>query len=159
MFVMNKNSFIFKFTFAKIFPLAAATTLFVACSNSEPLSSVESENRDSLGMAFDRASDVNSQVCGTSINGQKDSKPGFLVEERKDSLFVSVKGLASACNRSLLDVNVRIEGDTLYAEPVYDEHVTVDCVCNTAEVSFVIGKKYEGAKVVIVGDEAFPIAE
>ena len=27
------------------------------------------------------------------------------------------------------------------------------------ELTTVIGKKYEGAKVVIVGDEAFPIAE
>ena len=70
---------------------------------------------------------------------------------------VSVTGLVSACNKVIKGVDVRVEGDTLYATVNYMPDTETLCMCTWVDLSFTVDKGLLGdsVKTLVIGEEVF----
>lgn len=89
--------------------------------------------------------------------GEKAPGRAFYVEESESSVEVSVTGLVSACNKVIKGVDVRVEGDTLYATVGYMPDTETLCMCTWVDLSFTVDKELLGdsVKTLVIGEEVF----
>lgn len=89
--------------------------------------------------------------------GEKAQNRTFYVEESESSVEVSVTGLVSACNKVIKGVDVRVEGDTLYATVNYMPDAETLCMCTWVDLSFTVDKGLLGdsVKTLVIGEEVF----
>lgn len=89
--------------------------------------------------------------------GEKAPGRAFYVEESESSVEVSVTGLVSACNKVIKGVDVRVEGDTLYATVNYMPDTETLCMCTWVDLSFTVDKGLLGdsVKTLVIGEEVF----
>ena len=89
--------------------------------------------------------------------GEKAPGRAFYVEESESSVEVSVTGLVSACNKVIKGVDVRVEGDTLYATVGYMPDTETLCMCTWVDLSFTVDKGLLGdsVKTLVIGEEVF----
>jgi hypothetical protein len=90
---------------------------------------------------------------------EREPERSFYVEDLGDSVLVSLTGLVDACNKMVRDIEVRMEGDTLYATLNYVPDVGAKCLCFWVDMSFTVAKKFEKAKTLVIGKEIFPLRE
>ena len=147
--------------------LVATAFMFAACSD-DPLtesitnkaSSIRSSCKfdDSWFEDANAAMSLKKMVYSESAD-EREPERSFYVEDLGDSVLVSLSGLVDACNRIVRNIEVRMEGDTLYATLDYDPNGGTDCICFWVDMSFTAAKKYGSAKTIIIGDEVFPYRE
>ena len=147
--------------------LVATTFMFAACSD-DPLtesitnkaSSIRSSCKfdDSWFEEANAAKSLKKMVYSESA-AEREPERSFYVEDQGDSVLVSLTGLVDACNRIVRDIEVRMEGDTLYATLDYDPNGGTDCICFWVDMSFTVAKKFEKAKTLVIGKEIFPLRE
>lgn len=89
--------------------------------------------------------------------GENAQERVFYVEESESSVEVSVTGLVSACNKVIKGVDVRVEGDTLYATVNYMPDTETLCMCTWVDLSFTVDKELLGdsVKTLVIGEEVF----
>ena len=93
--------------------------------------------------------------------GEKAPGRAFYVEESESSVEVSVTGLVSACNKVIKGVDVRVEGDTLYATVDYMPDAETLCLCTWVDLSFTVDKALlsDSVKTLVIGEEVFTLRE
>lgn len=147
--------------------LAVAAFMFIACSDdssTESITNKASSIRSSCKFDdswFEEASANGGFALKKMVYEELEREPerSFYVEDLGDSVLVSLTGLVDACNRIVRGIEVRMEGDTLYATLDYDPNGGTDCICFWVDMSFTAAKKYGSAKTIIIGDEVFPYRE
>ena len=89
--------------------------------------------------------------------GENAQERVFYVEESESSVEVSVTGLVSACNKVIKGVDVRVEGDTLYATVGFMPDAETLCMCTWVDLSFTVDKGLLGdsVKTLVIGGEVF----
>ena len=147
--------------------LAALAFMFVACSDdsstesiTNKASSIKSSCKfdDSWFGVANEAKSLKKMVYSES-GDEREPERSFYVEDLGDSVLVSLTGLVDACNRIVRNIEVRMEGDTLYATLDYDPNGGTDCICFWVDMSFTVAKKFEKAKTLVIGKEIFPLRE
>lgn len=147
--------------------LAAVAFMLAACSDdSSPqlITNKASSIRSSCKFDdswFEDASEASSlkKMAYSESADERVPERYFYLEDHGDSLLVSLTGLVDACNRWVRDIDVRMEGDTLYATLNYDPDVGTNCICFWVDMSFAVAKKFEKAKTLVIGNEIFPLRE
>ncbi len=147
--------------------LAALAFMFAACSDdsstesiTNKASSIKSSCKfdDSWFGDANEAKSLKKMVYSESGDDREPDR-SFHVEDLGDSVLVSLTGLVDACNRIVRNIEVRMEGDTLYATLDYDPNGGTDCICFWVDMSFTVAKKFEKAKTLVIGKEIFPLRE
>lgn len=89
--------------------------------------------------------------------GENAQERVFYVEDAGSSVEVSVKGLVSACNKVIKGVDVRVEGDTLYATVDYRPDAETLCLCTWVDLAFTVDKELldDSVKTLVIGEEVF----
>ena len=147
--------------------LAVAAFMFIACSgdsSTESITNKASSIRSSCKFDdswFEEANAAKSlkKMVYSESAAEREPERSFYVEDLGDSVLVSLTGLVDACNRIVRDIEVRMEGDTLYATLDYDPNGGTDCICFWVDMSFTVAKKFEKAKTLVIGKEIFPLRE
>ena len=147
--------------------LAVAAFMFIACSDdssTESITNKASSIRSSCKFDDSWFEDANAamslkKMVYSESADEREPERSFYVEDLGDSVLVSLTGLVDACNRIVRGIEVRMEGDTLYATLDYDPNGGTDCICFWVDMSFTAAKKYGSAKTIIIGDEVFPYRE
>ena len=147
--------------------LAVAAFMFIACSDdssTESITNKASSIRSSCKFDDSWFEDANAamslkKMVYSESADEREPERSFYVEDLGDSVLVSLSGLVDACNRIVRGIEVRMEGDTLYATLDYDPNGGTDCICFWVDMSFTAAKKYGSAKTIIIGDEVFPYRE
>ena len=147
--------------------LAVAAFMFIACSDdssTESITNKASSIRSSCKFDDSWFEDANAamslkKMVYSESADEREPERYFYVEDQGDSVLVSLTGLVDACNRIVRGIEVRMEGDTLYATLDYDPNGGTDCICFWVDMSFTAAKKYGSAKTIIIGDEVFPYRE
>ena len=149
----------------KILFFAAAALLFTACSDDSSVQSTTDKTSNVRSSCkFDE-----SWLEETSANGgfalkkmvydestdERGLERSFYVEDFGDSVTFAVTGIVDACNKLVHNIDMRMEGDTLYATLNYDSGAETKCICSWVDMSFTAAKKYESAKTLVIGDEVF----
>ena len=93
--------------------------------------------------------------------GEKAPGRAFYVEDAGSSVEVFVTGLVSACNKVIKGVDVRVEGDTLYATIKYMPDAETLCMCTWVDLSFTVDKELLGdsVKTLVIDDEVFTLRD
>ena len=147
--------------------LASLAFMFVACSDdsstesiTNKASSIKSSCKfdDSWFGDANEAKSLKKMVYSES-GDEREPERSFYVEDLGDSVLVSLTGLVDACNRIVRNIEVRMEGDTLYATLDYDPNGGTDCICFWVDMSFTVAKKFEKAKTLVIGKEIFSLRE
>ena len=147
--------------------LVATAFMFAACSDdpsTESITNKASSIRSSCKFDDSWFEDANAamslkKMVYSESADEREPERSFYVEDLGDSVLVSLTGLVDACNRIVRGIEVRMEGDTLYATLDYDPNGGTDCICFWVDMSFTAAKKYGSAKTIIIGDEVFPYRE
>ena len=147
--------------------LAVAAFMFIACSDdssTESITNKASSIRSSCKFDdswFEEASANGGFALKKMVYEELEREPerSFYVVDQGDSVLFSVTGLVDACNRIVRGIEVRMEGDTLYATLDYDPNGGTDCICFWVDMSFTVAKKFEKAKTLVIGKEIFPLRE
>ena len=147
--------------------LAVAAFMFIACSgdsSTESITNKASSIRSSCKFDdswFEDANETKSlkKMVYSESADEREPERSFYVEDLGDSVLVSLTGLVDACNRIVRNIEVRMEGDTLYATLDYDPNGGTDCICFGVDMSFTVAKKFEKAKTLVIGKEIFPLRE
>ena len=147
--------------------LAVAAFMFIACSDdssTESITNKASSIRSSCKFDDSWFEDANAamslkKMVYSESADEREPERSFYVEDLGDSVLVSLSGLVDACNMIVRNIEVRMEGDTLYATLDYDPNGGTDCICFWVDMSFTAAKKYGSAKTIIIGDEVFPYRE
>ena len=128
--------------------LAVAAFMFIACSDDSSTESITN-----------KASSIRSS-CKFDDSWFEDANAAMSLKKMVYSeSAVSLTGLVDACNRIVRGIEVRMEGDTLYATLDYDPNGGTDCICFWVDMSFTVAKKFEKAKTLVIGKEIFPLRE
>ena len=145
----------------------AAAFMLAACSDDSSTESITNKASsirssckfdDSWFEEANAAKSLKKMVYSESA-AEREPERSFYVEDLGDSVLVSLTGLVDACNRIVRDIEVRMEGDTLYATLDYDPNGGTDCICFWVDMSFTVAKKFEKAKTLVIGKEIFPLRE
>ena len=147
--------------------LAVAAFMFIACSDdssTESITNKASSIRSSCKFDDSWFEDANAamslkKMVYSESADEREPERSFYVEDLGDSVLVSLSGLVDACNRIVRNIEVRMEGDTLYATLDYDPNGGTDCICFWVDMSFTVAKKFEKAKTLVIGKEIFPLRE
>lgn len=85
----------------------------------------------------------------------------FYVEDAGNSAQVFVTGLVSACNKVIRGVDVRVQGDTLFATVNYRPDTETLCLCSWVDMSFTVDKGLldDSVKTLVIGEEVFTLRE
>lgn len=145
--------------------LAALAFMFAACSDdsstesiTNKASSIKSSCKfdDSWFGDANEAKSLKKMVYSES-GDEREPDRSFHVEDLGDSVLVSLTGLVDACNRIVRNIEVRMEGDTLYATLDYDPNGGTDCICFWVDMSFTVDKGLldDSVKTLVIGEEVF----
>ena len=93
--------------------------------------------------------------------GEGGPERNFYVEDAGNSAQVFVSGLVSACNKVIRGVEVRIQGDTLFATVNYRPDTETLCLCSWVDMSFTVEKGLldDSVKTLVIGEEVFTLRE
>lgn len=93
--------------------------------------------------------------------GEGGPERSFYVEDAGNSEQVFVSGLVSACNKVIRGVDVRVQGDTLFATVNYRPDTETLCLCSWVDMSFTVEKGLldDSVKTLVIGEEVFTLRE
>lgn len=92
--------------------------------------------------------------------GEGGLERSFYVEDAGNSDQVFVSGLVSGCQKTVTDIDVKVQGDTLYASVDFKDYPTY-CICSWVDMSFTVEKGLldDSVKTLVIGEEVFTLRE
>ena len=92
--------------------------------------------------------------------GEGGPERSFYVEDAGNSDQVFVSGLVSGCQKTVTDIDVKVQGDTLYATVDFKDYPTY-CICSWVDMSFTVDKELldDSVKTLVIGEEVFTLRE
>ena len=92
--------------------------------------------------------------------GEGEPERSFYVEDAGNSDQVFVSGLVSGCQKTVRDIDLKVQGDTLYATVDFKDYPTY-CICSWVDMSFTVDKGLldDSVKTLVIGEEVFTLRE